>query len=441
MSFKIRINADYNNPQTFRLGVLAGAILYSSFSILDLYMTPEGFYYAIKVRFFFVLPSLILPIFLSFFSWFKKFYALGTLYTLIAAQAGIFAIIFNAKPYEPAYYDYYIGLILLVLFGAFIFKLQLRYLIGFTLATWLVFSYHLVYVQKLPSYGEYTPQFAKFLNSHYFMYSVTAMAIVGSILIDGYYSILNKEKKNLEDALEKLKETDKMKSNFLSTMSHEIRTPLNGILGFSDILLKNPEPEDIELASKAIQRQGQSLLTILTGILDFSQLQSSKDLGEKEMFPVSIFLRRVYNSYEFQSKKYNRSRVSFAVHYNPEMYNHFIYIQPDSFVSIVTSILDNAVKFSSEGKIELTLEHTDSKAILVQIKDEGIGLDENISDKVFQHFQQVETGHNRKFDGIGMGLTIAQKIVQLMDGKIWYKKNKEAGTTFYILLPNCYKKI
>lgn len=441
MSFRLNINADYNSPNTFRIGVLAGIIIYSAFGFLDIYMLPEGYEYALKIRFAFVFPSLIIPIILSFFDRFKKYTAYLALFTLAIAQTGLFLIIFNAKPYEAAYYDYYIGLILLILWGAFIFKIEFKYLVIFVFVTWGIFSYHLIFNQKLLSFGEQTQQFAQFLNSHFFMYSVSSMAIVGSLLIDGYYSILQKEKKNLEGALEKLKETDKIKSNFLSTMSHEIRTPLNGILGFSDILLNNPEPEDIEIASKAIQRQGQSLLTILTSILEYSQLQNVNDLGEKEMLPISTFLRRVNNSFEFFVKKYNRPQLSLSLNYDPGIFKHFFLIQPDRFEIVVNAILENAIKFSNNGKIELTMEKSTNKGIIIGVKDEGIGLDEKVQEQVFQHFQQVESGHNRKFDGIGMGLTIAHKIVQLMEGKIWYKKNAAEGTTFYIFIPNCYRKV
>lgn len=122
MPFLENISSPNDHPGTYRLGIVAGFVLYSAFGILDYYMLPSSYFWAWKVRFLFVGPSLIAPLFLSYYSYFHKYLNAFTNINISIAQLGIFLIIFGSKPYENAYYDYYVGLVLVILWAAFILK-------------------------------------------------------------------------------------------------------------------------------------------------------------------------------------------------------------------------------------------------------------------------------------------------------------------------------
>lgn len=108
---------------------------------------------------------------------------------------------------------------------------------------------------------------------------------------------------------------------------------------------------------------------------------------------------------------------------------------------MLTIIIDNAVKFSDEGEIQLIVDKVNESGLILQIKDEGIGIDSSKTVDVFDNFYQIESGHNRKYEGIGMGLSFAKKLVELMDGNIWCEPNEDAGSSFFIHLPNCIRPV
>lgn len=429
------------SPRTFRVGILTGFIIYSLFGFLDIYMLPETYKFAWLVRFYLLGPILIIPFILSYF---KKYHLKLGYYTMIAvilAQIGLLLIIFNARVDEKAYYDYFLGLVLVILWAAFIFRVNYRFIILITLLTGYVYIHHMIVNQNLLSFGEDSQQFAIFIYNVLFFISIGFLAIIGSYLLDDYQKIQKKEKKEIQDALQKSKESDQIKTSFLNTMSHEIRTPLNGIIGFSEILKNEPVGDDLEHIADTINRQGYKLLESLTNILEFSEIQSVSDLGHKELIKIETLLEDVQKTFEKYKNQHNMSESTLTSHCNPSLKSSQLYIQYPKLLSAVYAILENAVKFGDNGSVKMYLDIDETNGLIISVEDNGIGLSERHSMAVFQNFRQVDQGHNSMFQGIGMGLTISKKIVYFMNGSIWYKKNEDTGTTFFIHLPDCIKNI
>lgn len=434
------LDASSNSAGTFRLGIVAGFILYSIFGVLDYFMLPSNYINAWEIRFYFVGPSLVIPLILSFSKWFEKYINLFTILLLGIAQIGIFMMIFMAKPYEGAYYSYYMGLILVILWAAFIFKIKSIALSVLVLFTWIIYITYAILFQKLTSHGYHAPQFAYFFNNSLFLISITSLAIVGNYLIDQYYNKLNTENANLEKALQKAQESDQIKSNFLSTMSHEIRTPLNGIIGFSDIMIHENHHQNFDEMAKVINRQGIQLLNIVDSILQYVEIQNKSDLGEKTQIKSHELLHVVHREFDYVINKFHKPDIELKIQdfFNGQF--QYLYTYKKVFFDIVKALLENAVKFSESGEVSVIFKVINDSDLILQIKDEGIGISIDKSEDIFDHFYQIESGHNRKYEGIGMGLSFTKKVVDLMDGKIWYEKNEGPGSSFYIYLPKSIRK-
>lgn len=437
MSLLAKIYEPNNHPETFRLGIIAGFILYSAFGFLDVYMLPENYTIAWRIRFFLVGPSLILPLLFSYYKWFHKYLLFFTNLLIGIAQLGIFLMIFAAKPYEYAYYDYYMGLVLVILWGAFIFKMNNIPLLVLTISTSVIYIFYMIHFQKLLSFGMHTPQFAAFFNNTMFLISMTSLAVLGNYLIDEYYSNLIKEKRNLQSALKKAQESDQMKSNFLNTMSHEIRTPLNGIIGFSDIMIQEDDYEDFGSMAQAINRQGLQLLNIVDSILKYTEIQTKGDLKEKTSIHGTELIYSLSEEFKKIQNKYNREYMPLQIQDNANIADIQLFTHIEAILDIVKIQFDNALKFSSKGEVTLSINKIDESGLLLIIKDEGIGIEEDKAEEIFKHFSQIESGHNRKYEGIGLGLSFAKKIVELLGGNIWYEKNEKSGSSFFTHIPEC----
>lgn len=440
MKLDIRLFQLDISPKTFRIGILTGFIIYSIFGFLDIYMLPVTYKFAWMVRFYLLGPILIIPFILSYFTKFHSKLGFYTIMAIIFAQIGLLVIIFNSQAEEKAYYDYFLGLILVILWAAFIFRVNYRIIILISLFTGIVYIYHMIVDQQLLSFGDHSEQYATFIYNVLFFISIGFLAIIGSFLLDDYHKIQKKETKEIQDALNKSKESDQIKTSFLNTMSHEIRTPLNGIIGFSEILMDEPDTSDLEEIANIINRQGYHLLEVLTNILEFSELQNKSDLGHKELIEIETFLENIQDVFEKYKLKFGMLSSHLKIHLDPYLENSQLFVQYPKFQSAVNAILENAIKFGDNGMVKMSLDIVETTGLIISVEDKGIGLAEKQSESVFQNFRQVDQGHNRPYQGIGMGLSISKKIIQFMQGSIWYKKNHDQGTTFFIHIPNCIKK-
>ncbi len=238
-----------------------------------------------------------------------------------------------------------------------------------------------------------------------------------------------------QKAVTAAEQANRAKSAFLAMMSHEIRTPLNGVIGFTDLLLEeNLPPHHSELVS-TIRSCGSSLLGLISDILDLSKIESGRlDL---EMLPCSLreCLRDVLVSFEpvLSVKKLTlSSRVSDTVPGE-------VVTDPKRLRQILFNLVGNAVKFTSEGKISVTLDATPSSGgrllLAGEVSDTGIGIPLEEQQKIFEAFGQADASIHRRFGGSGLGLAICRKLVEALGGKISVESSPGKGTSFHFTLP------
>ncbi len=245
------------------------------------------------------------------------------------------------------------------------------------------------------------------------------------------------ERKNHESellkAMAKAEEMNVMKTNLLANMSHEFRTPLNGIIGFAEILkseIKNNEHSDYV---SRILTSGKRLLTTLSSILNLSAFESQSS----KINPVDVNLAQSVEKVVESLKDYAQNKNLIFEYFPP---NEIIDVKIDSmfFEQALTNIIDNAIKFTHNGKVTVSikLEKKDNKqSAIISISDTGIGISEKHYDHIFNDFMQVSEGYSRKYEGLGLGLPVAKRMIELINGKIIFESKPDVGTTFKIYLP------
>ncbi|NWJ49989.1 MAG: response regulator [Bacteroidetes bacterium] len=245
----------------------------------------------------------------------------------------------------------------------------------------------------------------------------------------------NKEKEKraaeLIIAKENAEESDKLKTAFLQNMSHEIRTPLNGIIGFSSLLNdEDINKEEIKEFTTIIIQSGKRLIEIVNNVLDISKIQT----GQIEIKRTPILINSIFlDLFTFFSPITNAKNIRLSFHnYNDE--SRTIYSDETKLNQILTNLINNAVKFTKSGNIDYGFEIKDD-FIQFYVKDTGIGIEEELHDRIFDRFIQAEQTMTKNYEGAGLGLAISKGLVELLGGKIWVKSDINKGTTFFFTLP------
>ena len=256
---------------------------------------------------------------------------------------------------------------------------------------------------------------------------------IGTVGVARDISERKKAEKELIEAKEKAEEMSRLKSNFLSNMSHELRTPLVGILGFAEILedeMANPDHK--EMINKIIQGAGR-LSTTLNQILDLSKVETNKNTIELEKINLTYKLSEVFNFYlPLAVKKNLLMKLT-----EPEA-ELFVLGDDRMVFNIFNNLINNAVKYTATGRITVsssveTIES--SNYCVVKIIDTGIGIPEDKLGIIFEEFRQASEGLNRGYEGTGLGLTLCNKFVTMLNGTIHVESKPGEGSTFTVTLP------
>lgn len=242
--------------------------------------------------------------------------------------------------------------------------------------------------------------------------------------------------RQLKAAKEKAEKSDRLKSVFLANMSHEIRTPMNAIIGFSDMLINDGLSKEKEQDYlRIIQGSGRRLLQIINDIVDISKLET----GLLKMYPQIFSLYEIFaQSIEtFKNDKRYREKTNVTLRMIfPESHRGLkVKTDPYRLRQLIDNLLDNAIKHTSEGIIELGCSCKDKNRyveLTVYVRDTGRGISKEKQKIIFEHFRQAEEESFN--EGAGLGLSICKGIVGLLGGRIWLESEPGNGSCFYFFL-------
>ena len=243
---------------------------------------------------------------------------------------------------------------------------------------------------------------------------------------------INQRSADLTAESEKAKAASKAKSDFLATMSHEIRTPINGVIGSLSILELNKLKESDAIQIKTALSSAEILMTTVNDILDFSQIEAGKLTIGSVPISVKHFVKEIERVYRPVIEAKGLSlRVSTS-----ELESDFFFADPVRIKQIINNYLNNAIKFSKKGTIELkAFTQPSDGQVGFSVSDDGIGIKKSDIDKLFNQLTQLDSGSDRAHGGTGLGLVIVSKLAGLMNGTVDVQSTHNEGSCFSVYLP------
>ncbi len=272
--------------------------------------------------------------------------------------------------------------------------------------------------------------------SSFASYNIVLLIIISvPFLYDNMYlQAYQKRKKHnqeLEEKRQELLRTSALREQFIATVSHELRTPMNAILGFNAMLLKRVK--DRPQALKILNHTRQSadhLLTVINDVLDYSQLQA----GQIKVQPEVFALRDTVNTaFELFGPRVHSMHLTYKCEIDASV-PQWVRADRHRLMQILVNLLGNAIKFTHQGHVTLRVQKQ-PLCVFFSVKDSGIGIATTQQPKIFQRFVQADDDIQSRYGGNGLGLSITQRLVEIMGGHIGFESTPGKGSTFWFTLP------
>ena len=279
---------------------------------------------------------------------------------------------------------------------------------------------------------------AKSRDGKKFLYEIHPNLIIRDKKIIGIrgigIEISNQKQFELEliEAKKKAEESDRLKSAFLANMSHEIRTPLNSIVGFSYLMSeRNLSEEEIKHMTKYIRTSSDHLLVLINDIIDVSKIEA----GQLELNYTNVNISEILGEIRLylEQEKVRCEKEHLDIVFKSRNNLNGLYLHTDGLrlKQILYNLINNALKFTEKGTIEYGYTSDKSK-IIFYVKDSGIGVSDELGDKIFNRFIKINSNEGKLYSGFGLGLAISKQLADMLGGKLWYESNDLNGTTFFL---------
>jgi signal transduction histidine kinase len=335
-------------------------------------------------------------------------------------SAGIFAWVvfsFIRKRINSSYY-----------LGAYWAGMVIVYYVVFLIPTMVLVYYGYELISKASIISTYKQVLVGFRMELFTATAVTTLFVI----LHRMTEILKTRNRELEVALSRSEESDRLKSAFLANISHEIRTPMNGIVGFSDLLAAPDLSADLRRTySEIIISNSHRLLSIINKIMDISHIEA----GQTEVNHDQVTLNELFDIISpFYISLAQEKRISFQIVKTLDDEASVIITDRDKLQQILDNLLDNAFKFIKEGEIKLGYA-MDADMVRFYIEDTGPGIEAQQQKKIFNRFTKVDVVKERLIEGTGLGLAISKALVELLGGTIKVSSIPGKGSVFSFTLP------
>ena len=244
----------------------------------------------------------------------------------------------------------------------------------------------------------------------------------------------NRTIRELNTALKKAEESEKLQSVFLSNLSHELRTPMNGIIGFADLLLESENDPQKQEYLKIILDSSNQLHNVLSDIIEMSKLEAGTVQAKSEIFGLKKIITDICAS--MQSDRLIAENNVQIVNLAQKHEEVLIISDNVKLRQIIINLMNNAIKFTKNGKVEIDY-NVDNEKVCISVRDNGVGIAKEDIDNIFDRFYQTKNG-NLATKGAGLGLAIVKSYIDILHGKISVESEVGKGSCFYVELPNRY---
>jgi response regulator RpfG family c-di-GMP phosphodiesterase/signal transduction histidine kinase len=410
-----------------RLTTSVGTVAFAFFIILDRCIYPQYFLQLLLIR---------LGVFICFSGIFAASYTflgkkaplfLSAMVYLVAGLS-IVGMVHLVGGYSTPYY----AGINLVLLG-FIFLLPIGPKLTLIICAVLYIGY-LVPILVFQTISD----FSLFLNNNFFLLCSIILVVISSAMNRQIRFREFSGRYNLAQANEDLKKLDVLKSQFFANVSHEVRTPLTSILAPVQSLYQGDvgplEPEHQRLIGQ-VYINGLKLLDMINQMLDFSKFEAGKMHLRLRYTDLDELVRDIAATFQDVIE-----RKGLKLHYVRDGEVPLIYLDSDKVERILSNLIRNAIKFTETGSITLRLGAAVGK-VWLEVRDTGIGIPRDHLPNLFKRFQQVDGSSTRRYEGTGLGLTIAKEAIELMRGTISAQSEEGRGSTFRIEIPSNLEQV
>jgi signal transduction histidine kinase len=244
--------------------------------------------------------------------------------------------------------------------------------------------------------------------------------------------ILKVKNEELEEALIKSEESDKLKTEFLSNINHEIRTPLNGIVGCTNLITAPDLSDEQRLTYRSmIHSSSEQLLSTVSNIIELSKIKAGQVDINIARISIKELLENIHLKYSPIAAEKSLLFELLPPHPRGE---EIIHTDIKILTQIIDNLLDNAFKFTNQGYVRIGYKLMDGYAVFY-VEDTGPGIAKRLFEKIFDHFSKFDNEEDKLYEGIGLGLTIAKALVELLNGSIEVKSEEGKGSTFSFTLP------
>lgn len=264
------------------------------------------------------------------------------------------------------------------------------------------------------------------------LFAFFTLLVIAGVIIVKYLFLFKKLNKELLLSKNKAEESDILKSEFLKTISHEIRTPLNGIIGFTDMIISNKRSDnELKDIKKYLYRSSQDLTSTIENIVEMAHISSKQYQVNKTNIKASLLFKNIKNKVNDGFLYDHNKNIIIDIDFNNEI---DFYSDINILRKTILQLIKNALKYTEKGKITVGC-YKEKARVIFYVKDTGIGIGKEKIDIIFSPFRQLGNTYI-KTGGIGLGLTIVNEFVSMLNGKIWVDSELGKGSTFFISLPN-----